>query len=56
MKVVAKLYDISYKNDNVQWYKLKFKEPVIAELRPSTKWTADGSICSLSVQPTGRPK
>ena len=31
-------YDISDKSNIVQWYKLNFIEPVIAELRQSPKW------------------
>ena len=46
-------YDISDKSNILQWYKLKFIEPVIAELSP--KWTVDGSILSRSVRPTGKP-
>ena len=34
------------KSNIVQWHNLKLIEPVIAELRPSPKWTADGSILS----------
>ena len=38
--------DVSDKSNIVQWHKLKFIEPVIAEFRPSPEWTADGCILS----------